>query len=215
MRWFDRVRAVGYDVCMRAVDRRGVAAARDELVADLGGRVLEIGAGTGLTFRHYRQADEVVAVEPDPAFRARAQAAAHEAAVPVTVVAANGEHLPYPDASFDHVVVFLVLCTIPDLDGALREVRRVLRPDGRLHLYEHVRSADERLARWQDRLRRPWAAVAGGCQCNRETGDALRRAGFALAVDHADMPASLPLTRPVLRGTARAIPADELVAATR
>jgi ubiquinone/menaquinone biosynthesis C-methylase UbiE len=144
--------------------------------------VIEIGAGNGLNFAHYpHEVDEVVAVEPEPYLRARAQEAAADAPVKVTVVDGTADQLPGADGEFDAAVASLVLCTVPDQSGALAEARRVLRPGGELRFYEHVRADDPRLARWQDRLaKRIFPAVGGGCHPNRETQAAIAAAGFEI-----------------------------------
>jgi ubiquinone/menaquinone biosynthesis C-methylase UbiE len=131
---------------------------RRRLLADLRGRVLEVGAGNGLNFPHYpATVTEVLAVEPEPYLRRLALAAARQAPVPIRVVDGTAEALPADDATFDAVVASLMLCTVAELDQALAETRRVLGPGGRLRFYEHVRANDPRLARWQDRLEGPWA----------------------------------------------------------
>jgi ubiquinone/menaquinone biosynthesis C-methylase UbiE len=123
----------------------------------------------------------------------------------VRVVAAAAERLPFPAESFDTVVSTLVLCSVADLEAAIAEIRRVLRPTGRLLFLEHVRApAGTRLARWQDRLNPAWRRVAGGCNCNRSTIDALRAGGFV--VDVAPVAFRPPLVRPVLAGSGRVAP---------
>jgi SAM-dependent methyltransferase len=163
---FGKVYARCYDRFMDRIDRDGAAEHRRCLVEEAGGEVLEIGAGTGKNLPLYRAAERVVALEPDPAMRARAHEAAWEAQVPVEVVEGNAVALPFPDASFDTVVFSLVLCTVLDLERTLAEARCVLRPGGTLRFYEHVRAADPHLARWQDRLERPWGWVGRGCHPN-------------------------------------------------
>ena len=167
------------------MDARGAAAHRARLVADLTGRVLELGAGTGAMFAHYPPAvTAVLAVEPEDTLRDQANRAAATAPVPVTVVAGHADDLPAGDGSVDAVVASLVLCTVPRLDTALAEVRRVLRPGGELRFYEHVRS-DNRLAATVEQLVTPlWSRVAGGCHPDRDTVGAIRRAGFT--VDRVD-----------------------------
>jgi ubiquinone/menaquinone biosynthesis C-methylase UbiE len=163
-------------------EKRGGAEHRDENLAGLRGRVIEIGAGNGLNFAHYpSEVEEVVAVEPEPYLRARAQEAAAGAAVKVTVVDGDADALPGRDGEFDAAVFSLVLCTVPDQARALAEARRVVGPGGELRFYEHVRSDRPRLARWQDRLsHRIWPAVGGGCHANRDTEAAIAAAGFEI-----------------------------------
>jgi len=165
-------------------EKKGAAAHRDENLAGLRGRVIEIGAGNGLNFRHYpAEVQEVVAVEPEPYLRARAREAAATASVPVTVVDGTADRLPGQEGEFDAAIASLVLCTVPDPPAALAEARRVLRPGGELRFYEHVRARDARRARWQDRLaRRIWPTVGGGCHPNRDTQGAIAAAGFEVEV---------------------------------
>jgi len=177
---------------------------RKRLLAGLTGRVLEVGAGNGLNFSHYpATVTEVLAVEPEPYLRRLALAAARPAPVPIRVVDGTAEALPAPDAIFDTVVASLVLCTVADLDQALAEARRVLRPGGRLHFYEHVRAEDPRLARWQDRLERPWGWLVGGCHPNRDTMAAITAAGLQVVqLDRFDLKAMPMLARPHVLGEA-------------
>jgi SAM-dependent methyltransferase len=115
----------------------------------------------------------------------------------------TAEALPAPDATVDAVVASLVLCTVIDLEGALAEVRRVLRPGGRLRFYEHVRATDPRLACWQDRLEHPWGWLVGSCHPNRDTVAAIGAAGLRLVqLDRFDLKAMPPLARPHVLGVA-------------
>ena len=188
---------------MASIDRAGAAEHRRRLVEEAGGEVLEIGAGTGKNLPLYRAAERVVALDPDPAMRARAHDVALEARVPVEVMEGDGMALPYPDASFDAVVFSLVLCTVPDLERALTEARRVLRPRGKLRFYEHVRAAEPRLARWQDRLERPWGWIGRGCHPNRDPAAAVAGAGFVVvSLEEFDFPAMPRIIRPHVIGVA-------------
>ena len=182
----------------------GVADHRRTLLAGLAGRVLEVGAGNGLNFPYDpATVTEVVAVEPEPHLRRLAIAAARQAPAPIRVVDGTAEALPARDAAVDTVVASLVLCTVADPEQALAEVRRVLRPGGRLRFYEHVRAEDPRLARWQDRLERPWGWLVGGCHPNRDTVAAITAAGLRLVqLDRFDLPAMPPPARPHVLGVA-------------
>ncbi len=166
-----------YDLSLVLSEKRGMAARRGELLASARGRVLELGAGTGLNLRHYPDGVDLVVSEPDPGMRARLE---RRAAGRATVIDAGAEELPFPDASFDTVVSTLVLCTVADPAAALAEVRRVLAPDGRLLLIEHVRASEPRLERRQDRLAGLWHACAMGCRCNQPTVDLLEGAGLSV-----------------------------------
>jgi SAM-dependent methyltransferase len=199
-----RLVAGGYDWAFDRVDPLGGADHRRRLVEQAAGEVLEIGAGTGRNLLLYRTATRVVALEPGLGMRARAERAARAARVAVEVVDGTAEHLPFPEGAFDTVVASLVLCTVPDPARALAEARRVLRPGGRLRFYEHVRADDPRLARWQDRLERPWGWVAGGCHPNRDVVAAITAAGFrVLELDRFDFQIMPLLVRPHVLGVAQ------------
>jgi ubiquinone/menaquinone biosynthesis C-methylase UbiE len=181
-----------------------IADHRRRLLAGLEGRVLEVGAGNGLNFPHYPDTvTEVLALEPEPYLRRQALVATRQAPVPIRVVDGTAEALPAPDGAFDAVVASLVLCTVTDLDQTLTETQRVLRPGGRLRFYEHVRAEDPRMARWQDRLERPWGWVVGGCHPNRDTVAAITAAGLQVVqLDRFDLQAMPPLARPHVLGVA-------------
>jgi ubiquinone/menaquinone biosynthesis C-methylase UbiE len=177
---------------------------RRRLLAGLTGRVIEVGAGNGLNFPHYpATVTGVLAVEPEPYLRRLALAAASQAPVPIRVVDGTAEALPAPDRTVDTVVASLVLCTVADLDQALAEARRVLRPGGTLRFYEHVRAEEPRLARWQDRLERPWGWLVGGCHPNRDMVAAVTAAGLRVVqLDRFDLRAMPALARPHVLGVA-------------
>lgn len=160
-------------------EARGASEHRTEALAGLAGRVVELGAGTGINFGHYpTTVTEVVAVEPEPYLRSIAAEAAAEVEVPITVVDGHAEHLPLDDASCDAAVASLVLCSVPDQAVALAELRRVVRRGGELRFYEHVRSERPGLARAQRALDVVWPIVGGGCHASRRTLDAIEGAGF-------------------------------------
>ncbi len=154
---------------------------RSELVSGLSGRVLEVGAGNGMNFGHYGPGvEEIVALEPEPYMREKAAAAARGVAPKVTIVDGSATSLPFEDDSFDYVVDCMVLCSIDDPVASLREARRVLKPGGELHFFEHVRARTPVKARVQKTLdgSRVWPAIAGGCRCGRDTVGNIEAAGF-------------------------------------
>ncbi|MGH3908571.1 MAG: class I SAM-dependent methyltransferase [Pseudonocardiaceae bacterium] len=160
-------------------EQRGTAEQRDLVLAGLSGRVIEVGAGNGLNFAHYPETvTEVVAVEPEDRLRALAERAAAQAQVPVRVVSGHAGALPAEDGTFDAAVASLVLCSVADVPAALAEIRRVLRPGGKLRFFEHVRSTNPLLGLLQDALTPLWSRAGGGCHLNRDTAESIRAAGF-------------------------------------
>jgi ubiquinone/menaquinone biosynthesis C-methylase UbiE len=155
-------------------EERGNREYRREMLAGLTGRVLEVGPGTGLNFAQYpASVTEVVAVEPEPYLRTRAAEAAATAPVPIRVVPGTAAELPAADGEFDAVVVSGVLCSVSDVDAALTEFRRVLRPGGQLRFYEHVRSRDVLFAGFQQAADLVWPHLMGGCHAQRQTQAAI------------------------------------------
>jgi ubiquinone/menaquinone biosynthesis C-methylase UbiE len=195
-----------YDFITRTCDRRGFGAMRHDLIRDALGATIEIGAGTGGNLAHYPDdLERLVLVEPDGRMLRRLRARAGATRPDAAVVEASAEHLPFPDESFDTAVVTFVLCTVPDPDAALAEIRRVLRPGGRLLLAEHVRSQDPGLARKQDRQRRFYNLVASGCNPNRDTLETVRTAGFTTdEIRSGEIPNAPAVERPLIIGAARA-----------
>lgn len=163
-------------------EAKGGAQHRQELLSGLTGRVIEVGAGTGLNFKHYPSTvSAVVAVEPESRLRETARAAAERAPVPVEVVDGTAGDLPAEDGTFDAGVASLVLCSVPDQGTALRELFRVIRPGGELRFYEHVLAENPRWAALQHRVAPVWRRFGGGCHPDRETGNAISAAGFQVA----------------------------------
>lgn len=161
---------------------REVGPLRDELLRGLSGRVLEIGAGNGMNFSHYPPSVKaVVAIEPEPYLRARAEQAAATAPVPVSVRAGVAGELDLDPGSFDAAVCSLVLCSISDPRAALEELHQALRTGGELRFLEHVRGegAKARVQRVMDSSR-VWPGMAGGCHCSRDTLAAFRASGFGI-----------------------------------
>ena len=164
-----------------SAEERGATDHRRRLLDGLRGTVVEIGAGHGLNFALYPpEVTEVVAVEPEPTLRRQAQSAADSASVPIRVLAGVADELPLEDESADAAVASLVLCTVPDQQRALAELRRVLRPGGELRFYEHVipRCQPKRVLFQAIDRSGIWPAVAGGCHAARDTTEAIMQAGF-------------------------------------
>jgi ubiquinone/menaquinone biosynthesis C-methylase UbiE len=188
-----------YDWSLAATEEAGLREHRRELLGKARGRVLEVGAGTGLNLDHYGpNVTELVLTEPEEPMAQKLRDKLSNG----NVIEVGCEALPFEDASFDTVVSTLVLCTVPDQERAIAEIRRVVKPDGQLLFLEHVRSSDPKLARWQDRFMRPWRFVGHGCHCNRDTAAALSRGGFTLTMQTWRMPKAPPIVRPVIEGVA-------------
>lgn len=152
---------------------------RAETLRPARGRVLEIGFGTGLNLPHYPPAvDSIVAVEPNRGMLARARPRIAAAAIPVEAIEGGAEAMAMPDASFDTAVSVLTLCTVAEPVRVLAELRRLLRPRGRLLLLEHGLAPDPGVARWQHRLNRLERVLACGCNLDRPVADLVRSSGF-------------------------------------
>jgi ubiquinone/menaquinone biosynthesis C-methylase UbiE len=164
------------------MEKAGYGERRDQLLAGLTGRVIEVGAGNGMNFAHYPpEVTGVVAVEPEPRLRALAEAEGANATVPVAVVDGTASRLPADDASFDAAIASLVLCSVPDVPVALAEIRRVLRPGRELRFFEHVRADTPALAQVQRILEATvWPTFVGGCHPARNTRAAIEAAGFTI-----------------------------------
>jgi ubiquinone/menaquinone biosynthesis C-methylase UbiE len=202
-----RIFALGYDRFQRRAEELGVREQRIRFLAEARGRCLEIGAGTGLNLHRWPEVDELVLSEPDPHMAAQLRRKLASSGRQAEVVQAPAEQLPFPDSSFDTVALTYVLCTVPNVPAALREIDRVLKPGGRLLFLEHVRSPEPGLARWQDRLDPLYRRIANGCHCNRATVDEIRRAGFAIeALERTRFPKAPPIVRPLAVGSAVTIP---------
>jgi ubiquinone/menaquinone biosynthesis C-methylase UbiE len=161
---------------------RGGAELRRRLLEGLSGRVLEIGAGSGVSFAYYpTTVQELVAIEPEPNLRAMALEAARGAPIPVRVLDGTAESIPLEDASVDAAVIAGVLCSVPDPIAALGEVARVLVPKGELRFYEHVRARNARLERLQRLVDDTfWPRLFGGCHTSRDPDPALAASGFVI-----------------------------------
>jgi ubiquinone/menaquinone biosynthesis C-methylase UbiE len=155
---------------------------RQKLVPLARGRVLEVGIGTGLNLPFYDAANirEVFGLDPSPEITDLASAAAEEVPFYVEFIWAGAEEIPLDSDSFDTVVLTYTLCTIPDAEPALREMARVLKPDGELLFCEHGVAPDAGVRRWQNRLNPIWRRLGGGCHLNRDIPGLIRHGGFAI-----------------------------------
>jgi ubiquinone/menaquinone biosynthesis C-methylase UbiE len=163
-----------------ACSLRMVRRQRQAIVPLASGRVLEIGIGTGLNLEHYDKAriERLVGLDPGLEMHPRARRRSRQAGIEVELVGLSAERIPYDDASFDTVLVTYSLCTIADPAAALREMRRVLEPGGRLLFCEHGLAPDASVRRWQQRLTPLWSRLAGGCHLDRDVPSLLQQAGF-------------------------------------
>lgn len=201
-----------YDRLTKATEEACFQAWRHELLADVSGTVLEIGAGTGHNLSHYPPGvSRLVLSEPDPTMRKRLErrlaevrAAGGLAGAEVEISHSGVDDLLFPPESFDIVVSTLVLCSVPDQVAALAALRRVLRPGGRLVYLEHVAAEGRpKRLRWQHRVEPLWKRLLGGCHLTRHTADAIADAGFELGeVTRENARKATPVVRPTVRGAA-------------
>ncbi|NTY60377.1 class I SAM-dependent methyltransferase [Mycolicibacterium sphagni] len=202
-----RVMAVLYDPFVWLGELVGMRRRRRALVSDAYGRVVEIGAGTGLNVAHYPEGlDELVLTEPEPGMRRKLARKVRRRALAARIVDAPAESLPLADASVDTVVSTLVLCTVDHPERALREIARILRPGGRLLFLEHVRASSRFLAACQDALLRPWRGFAGGCVCNRPTLELMRGCGFTVEAEDQVWRGMPAIVHPLIVGSATVSP---------
>lgn len=162
-----------------AMSNRRLHEPRDRALAPARGRILEVGFGTGMNLRHYPpNVKRIEAIDPDLDLDRLSMPRIAKSAISVDFHHLDAAHLPFEDERFDTVVSTFTLCTIPDVVHALSEVRRVLRPGGRLLFLEHGLAPDPAVARWQARLNGAWMALAGGCHLNRPVRTLVEAAGL-------------------------------------
>ena len=158
---------------------------RKRVVSGATGQVLEIGIGSGLNLPFYSQSvKQIIGIDPSPKLLEMAQGAATQSSPSVGLMEGTAEAIPLGNGSIDTVVTTWTMCSIPNLDQALEEIHRVLRPGGRLLFVEHGLSPEPRVRWWQDRLTPAWTHLSGGCHLNRAIEDVIKRAGFSIEQVH-------------------------------
>ncbi len=163
-----------YDTALAPTERAGLRDQRRRMMEGVTGRIVEIGAGTGLNVPLYPEtAAEVHAVEPDRHMLDRLVDKAPRSTVALFLYRGDAHYLPFIDGAFDAAIIAFALCTIPEPTRALNEAHRVVRSGGVLRFLEHVRSPNARTARWQDRISPMWGKVSGGCRLNQPTVEIL------------------------------------------
>jgi ubiquinone/menaquinone biosynthesis C-methylase UbiE len=200
--------ALFYDKVMKATEDACLINWRKDLLKDIQGSVLEIGAGTGASLDLYPSTDGLLITlsEPDKNMRAQLEAKITSKKLSnVSLLTCSSENISAEDDSYDYVFASLVCCSVNDVNATLREIKRVLKPDGGFIFLEHV-AAESGSARrkWQNRANPFWKKLAGNCHLNRDTENLIRDAGFVLDyVKHESMRKAMPLVRPTIRGIAR------------
>jgi ubiquinone/menaquinone biosynthesis C-methylase UbiE len=187
-----------------AMRNRTLAPYRGRVVSEATGRVLEVGVGSGLNLPFYAEsASHIIGLDPSPKLLAMAREAAHRTARPLELIEGTAETIPIEDRSIDTVVTTWTLCSVPEVGRALGEMRRVLRPGGRLLFVEHGKAPEPGVRWWQDRLTPMWKPLSGGCQLNRALDQLIENAGFRIErLDSGYMRGPKPMTF-MYEGTAR------------
>jgi ubiquinone/menaquinone biosynthesis C-methylase UbiE len=165
-------------LCDLAMRNKDMLPYRERVIGGAEGCVLEIGIGSGLNLPFYRNIREIIGLEPAPRLIAMARRAAENMSTPVTFIEGSAVAVPIEDRSIDTVVTTWTLCTIADAASALSEMRRVLKPNGRLLFVEHGIAPDASVRVWQNWVTPPWKRISGGCHLNRPIGSMIAGAGF-------------------------------------
>jgi ubiquinone/menaquinone biosynthesis C-methylase UbiE len=191
-------------LCHLVMRNRSLVPYRERVIASAEGRVLEIGIGSGLNLPFYGpHVREIVGLEPAPRLIAMARQVAERIPMPVTFMEESAAAIPLDDNAVDTVVMTWTLCTIPQADRALSEMRRVLKPNGRLLFVEHGLAPDDGVRRWQDWLTPAWKRISGGCHLNRPIQSMIESAGFRFdRLQTAYMPGPKPMSF-IYEGSAR------------
>ena len=175
-----RIFAAIYDPLMNRLTPQSVRDARESVVDDLSGEILEVGAGTGRNFALYGAQARVTATDYSPHMVKRAQRKATQSAAEISVQQANVENLPFADGQFDHTVWTLVFCSVDDPAAGLAEIRRVTKAGGSVRFLEHVLADGGKIRRLQGWLTPFWRRTNDGCHLDRETVQEVERAGFQI-----------------------------------
>jgi ubiquinone/menaquinone biosynthesis C-methylase UbiE len=180
MGWYER--KILPKLIEAACSQKPMRALRERYVTRASGDVLEIGIGSGLNLAHYGEhVCSITGLDPHAELTAKAQERANRLSTPVALLKISGESIPAEDASFDTIVCTWTLCSIPNVYAALREMRRVLRPGGKLYFIEHGRAPEPHIEKWQHRIEPLWKKIGGGCHLTRKADDLIRDAGFEIA----------------------------------
>lgn len=193
-------------LCDLAMRNKQLVPFRERVIGAAEGRVLEVGVGSGLNLPFYRPpVREILALEPAPRLVTMARGASRATSMPVSFLEASAEAIPLHDHCVDTIVTTWTMCSIPQAAAALAEMRRVLRPGGKLLFVEHGLAPDEGVRRWQDRLTPAWRLVSGGCHLNRPIRSLIEDAGFRIdRIETGYIPGPKPMTF-MYEGSARPI----------
>ncbi|KON87700.1 methyltransferase type 11 [Sporosarcina globispora] len=167
-----------YDLAMQPLEKRSFRQIRNRILSKTAGRVLEVGAGTGINFPLYKNAAVVDAIEPNQAMIDKSQSRKNEAVVPIHIHQQSAENLEFPDNTFDCAVATLVFCTIPNPPKALEEIKRVCKPQAKILFFEHVKMKQPALAFAQETLNPIWKRICDGCHLDRDTLQTIRESGM-------------------------------------
>ena len=183
-------------LCDFAMRNKQLLPFRERVIGAAEGRVLEIGVGSGMNLPFYRPpVREVLALEPAPRLVAMAQSASRAARIPISFLEASAEAIPLDQHSVDTIVTTWTLCSIPQAATALADMRRVLRPGGKLLFVEHGLAPDEGVRRWQNRLTPAWRRISGGCHLNRPIRSMIEGTGFRIdRIETGYIPGPKPMT---------------------
>ena len=192
---FYRERIVPYLIYL-SMRQEALAAYRERVVPGAAGRILEIGIGSGINLRYYGdRAEHVIGLDPSAKLLAMSVETDRRSGLSVELVKGSAEMIPIEDKTIDTVLTTWTLCSISDVNRALSEMRRVLKPNGRLLFVEHGLSPEDKVRRWQNRLNPVWKRVTGGCNLNRAIAQLIEVAGFRIErIDTGYMKGPRPMT---------------------